>query len=230
MRVAAMVALFILFVQHILAQTQKGYPVKAGQSPSHAIPDQAKYLLPSFTAGTASLRSGGSVRSRFNYNFLLDEMQFLDPKGDTLVIVDPATIKKIAIDSIIFYYDKVFLKEIEKAGTYKLAVQESLVQIPDKSEGAFGTKTSTAAIDAYATIDAEGKQFKLVVKQDVLFIKAANFYLGDAYDHFFRASKKAFTNVFSSKKEGLNRYIKDEKINFNNESDLKKLLHFCTEN
>lgn len=229
MRVGSLVVFCMLFVQHTGAQTQRGYLVKAGETPDNAIPGEVKYLLPVFTEGTASLRSGGSVHMRFNYNLLLGEMQFLDPKGDTLVIADPATIKKIVIDSIIFYFDKTYVKEIEKLGLYKLAVRERLVQMPYKTEGAYGTKTASSSIESFSTIYANGKEFKLQLQQDVLFVKTTDFYLGDAYDHFSKANKKAFSNLFSSKKEALNNYVREEKINFDNEEDLRKLLQFCSE-
>lgn len=230
MRISVAIVLLILVAQSMYGQTRRGYPVNAGQSPGKVIPDSAKYLLPAFTEGTAFLRSGGSLPMRFNYNYLLDEMQFLNAKGDTMAIADPATLKKIVLDSIIFYFDKEYLKEIERAGNYKLAVWESLVQTPYKTEGAYGTKTASSSIESFSRIYANGKEFKLQVQKDVLFVKVVDFYMGDAYDHFSKANKKAFSNLFSLKKEELDAYIREEKINFNSEEDLKKLLYFCAEN
>lgn len=98
------------------AQQEKSYPVKAGEIPGEVLPKEAIYVLPAFATGTAFLKDGTSSMLRFNYNFLLDEMHFINEKGDTLAIADPLLINSVVIDSMVFYYDKGYLREISRAG------------------------------------------------------------------------------------------------------------------
>ncbi|HRP54836.1 hypothetical protein [Agriterribacter sp.] len=79
MRVLLIVMARLWYNNNCAAQTQKRYIGKSGESPDAVIPGEAKYILPAFTEGTAFLRSGASVKQRFNYNCLLDEMRFLNP-------------------------------------------------------------------------------------------------------------------------------------------------------
>src|SRR6478609_402526 len=103
--------LFLLGLCGLLAagasgQTAKAYLVKAGEIPDKALPDQAKYMLPAFKMGTVFFRDGNASNNLLNYNFLLDEMHFINPGGDTLAIAEPGLIRTIVLDSMTFYYDK----------------------------------------------------------------------------------------------------------------------------
>lgn len=229
MRLPVFVCMILCCAQYAHAQSPQTYPVKAGQSPDEVIPSEIKYFLPTFTDGTAWLRNGAVSRHMFNYNRLLDEMQFLTPAGDTLTIAEPLVIKYVQLDSGVFYYEKGWLREIEKSGDYTLVIKERLLQMPDKVEGAYGTTSGTSAITTYSNIYTSGTVFKLNVRRDVLFVRAQAFFIGDRFNHFERADKKGFADVFPNKKAAIAEYIKTEKINFNHPGDIKKLFRFCTE-
>ncbi|MBX3256610.1 MAG: hypothetical protein KF862_20910 [Chitinophagaceae bacterium] len=218
----------ILHVCSMYAQDPKTYPVKAGESPDIVIPAEAKYFLPAFTDGSAFLRNGALSKQLFNYNRLLDEMQFLTPSGDTLTIAEPDLLTYIQLDSAIFYYEKGYLREVEKAGVYTLAIRERLIQVSDKVEGAYGASSGTSAITTYANMYTSGTTYKLNVKRNVSFARAQAFFIGDRYNHFSRADKKGFTEAFPDKKEIIGEYIRNKKINFHNPDDIKKLFRLCT--
>ncbi|MBX2925792.1 MAG: hypothetical protein KF746_26595 [Chitinophagaceae bacterium] len=223
MRLPVLVCLLVSYI-HTVCQT---YPVKAGLSPDAAIPSEAKYFLPEFAGGAAFLRNGAVSKHLFNYNRLLDEMQFLTPTGDTLTIAEPGLVKYIQIDSVIFYHEKGYLREIEKSGYHTLAIRERLIQVSDKVEGAYGASSGTSSVTTYANIHTSGAIYKLNVKRNVSFAKAQAFFIGDRYNHFSRADKKGFAEAFPDKKEIIGEYIRKEKINFHNPDDIKKLFHLC---
>ena len=149
MRVLLILIACLWYNNYCAAQAQKRYIVKAGESPDEVIPGEAKYILPAFTEGTAFLRSGASVKQRFNYNYLLDEMQFLNVNGDTLAIADPALVKYISIDTLVYYYDKGYLRQITNTKSYKLAVKQQMIQIPDKVGTAYGGSSGSSAVTTY---------------------------------------------------------------------------------
>jgi hypothetical protein len=186
------------------------------------------YVLPDFTNGTAFLRDGTSSTQRFNYNYLQDEMQFITEKGDTLTIADPALLKYVQIDTMIFYYDKIFVREIFTAGKYKLAIRQEMVQIADKTRGAYDAASGASSIKTYGSINSENSQmYQLQVKKDVLFEGIHSYYLVTANNPFLKANRKNFQLLFEDK--SLSNFIKANHINFNNPEDLKTLLKYCTE-
>ncbi|HRO44642.1 hypothetical protein [Agriterribacter sp.] len=210
-------------------QAQKRYIVKAGEAPDEAIPGEAKYIFPSFTEGTAFLRSGASVKQQFNYNHLLDEMQFLNTGGDTLAIADPGLIKYISIDSLVFYYDKGYLRQVVQIRSHKLAVKQQMIQIPDKVGTAYGGSSGSSAVTTYSSIYASDKVHRLKVDRDVLFQTVTSWYIGNQYNRFEKADKKGFYNIFPSNRDAIRKYIAKNNPDFNKEADLEQLLRFCTE-
>ncbi|MFT3703491.1 MAG: hypothetical protein QM802_14035 [Agriterribacter sp.] len=223
--------LLLLAAVHAQAQSTKTYPVHAGESPDMALPQEAKYFFPAFTEGTVFMKDGTSSIQRLNYSKLLDEMQFLTVTGDTLAIANPDLVKNIVIDSSVFYFHKGYLRKIVQENKYTLAARELLMQIQQGKEIGYGASTSTGSITNYSRITSnEGKQYLLTMKRDVLFTTARAYFIGDQYNHFNRADKKGFADMFPRKKDEIAEYIKNEKLNLNNAGDLEKLFRFCTAN
>lgn len=222
-----LLAAMVLLTQTITAQTARLWPVKVGEIPNQVLPIEAMYVLPNFTTGTAWLRDGSSSIQRFNYNYLQDEMQFIGDAGDTLTISDPALLKSVTIDSLTFYYDKMYVREILAAGKYKLAIRQQMVQIADMTRGAYDAASGASSIKTYGSINNNSQIYQLQVKKDVLFQEEHSFYIVSASNPFLKATRKTFHQLFEDKK--ISAFIKAHHTNFNNADDLKALLKFCTE-
>jgi 2-hydroxy-3-keto-5-methylthiopentenyl-1-phosphate phosphatase len=219
---------YVFCINTAAAQTIKAYPVKVGEIPKEVLPNEAMYVLPAFTGGIAWFRNGTSSTQRFNYNFLLDEMHFIDAGGDTLAIAEPALIKSVVIDSMVFYYDNGYLREIFKAGIYKLAVKQEMMQVADKTRGGYDAASGASSIKTYGSINNNNsKIYQLQVNKDVLFKGVISFYIGNAFNPFLKATRKNFHILFAEK--DVTKYIKEQKINFNKEEDIKALLQFCAQ-
>ncbi|MFT3748599.1 MAG: hypothetical protein QM768_09795 [Agriterribacter sp.] len=229
MRILMIAVTIIIHSICALAQIQNGFPVKAGEIPDQVIPFNARYIFPEFKEGKATLRNGATSRQKFNYNCLLDEMQFITPAGDTLAIAAPAELRSIQVDTAVFYYDRLYLKQIKKQGKYILAVKKSIVQLPDKKEAGYNTYSGTSSITTYSSIISGSKEYKLQANNETIFIPVEYYFLGDEFGHFNRADKKAFFNLFTDKRKGLQEFIRQKKINFNNKDDIAALFDFCVD-
>lgn len=224
-----MVALSCLLVccQHITAQTEKRYPVKVGEIPDKVIPFDVRFAFPHFINGFAELRNGTISTYKFNYNYLLDEMQFITLSGDTLAIADPATLKVVKIDSSIFYYNKGYIKVLRNNEQYILGVRRGIIQVANKQEGGYNTYSGTYATTTYGSMISGNKAYTLEVKKDALFIPVTNYFLGDAFGNFEKVSKKSFIKMFGEKKKGMHEFIKTNNINFIREEEIIKLFDYC---
>ena len=215
------------FTQTITAQTVRLWPVKVGEIPNQVLPIEAMYVLSNFTKGTALLRDGSSSTQRFNYNYLQDEMQFISDAGDTLTISAPALLKSVTIDSLAFYYEKMYVRAILSAGKYKLAIRQQMVQIADMTRGAYDAASGASSIKTYGSINNNSQIYKLQVKKDVLFQEAHSYYILRASNPFLKATRKNFHLLFNDK--NISAFIKANNTNFNHAEDLKALLKFCVE-
>lgn len=230
MRTLFVLAVYVVSIFPVLAQTQKRYVVKAGEAPLEVLPVEAKYIFPDFKKGTATMRDGTSSSQQFNYNFILDEIQFLSSKGETLAIAEPVTLKNVVIDTITFYYHKTYLQEVYAAASFKLAAKLMLVKTSEKKIGGYEMPLHSGAVITYGTVGGNSSNYyRLNLNKDVYFEKVVQYYLGDAFNHFVRADKKGFQNVFPLKRVALQKYLKENHIDYTSINDLKKLLKFCAE-
>lgn len=227
-RFSGVVTGLFFFIISASAQSQKLYSVKSGEVPDHVIPPEVRYTFPTFRPGTAFLRNGSESKMRFNYNILLDEMQFLTNANDTLTIASPEELKYVSIDSSIYYYDKGYLKQVVKSGDFVLAVRRGLTVLADGKESGYNGYSNTGSITTYNRIVSGNRAYALEVKRDALFSPFVEYYLGDQYNHFERAGRKSFLNAFSDKRKEIQHYFRENNVNFNNEADLIRLMEFCT--
>lgn len=145
--------------------------VKDGPDLTKMLPNHQKYQYPEFIPGQVIYATGQSATARLNYNLLLGEMQFIQPAGDTLSLAAEYTIKYIAIQTDTFYYapKNGYLRVTAYYHPVKLAVKQSLVNLPAYKVGAYEQASAVSAIRQYSTYtDQNGQTRKLTQKGDIL--------------------------------------------------------------
>ena len=200
--------------------------LKAGMSINESLSIKNLYEYSQFVYGKVFFKPGDSSSGRLNYNRLLDQMQFIDFKGDTLNIADPGTIKSIRINNDLFYYDEGYVKLIKDSNTIKLAAKQTLRVVNKEKTGAYNMPSSTSAIDSYGSYMSEGKMYKLVPREDIVLKKQTQYYFGDKFNHFILANKKNLLRLYSKQNVSLNAYLKENNVDFTSQEDLEKLLQY----
>lgn len=226
-KLSPVVAAALFFINNISAQETKTYVVKAGEMLSDILPFNAIYAFPSFKQGTVFMRDGSISTTKLNYNVFLNEMQFISTNSDTLAIAYPETIKYISIDTAIYFYDKTYLQVVSQIDSFKIAIKQFFVQTPYRTRGGYDVPTATSSITTYGSITSAGTKANLEVKKDVRLEKKTQYFVSDAFNHFYKADKKAFLNIFSLKKGLIQEYLNKNNIDFSRRTDVEKLLKFC---
>jgi hypothetical protein len=200
--------------------------VKAGMSVNESVSITDLYQYPQFVYGKVFFKSGDSAVAKLNYHRLLDEMLFIDPKGDTLSIANAAMIRSIHTNNDVFYYDNGYVKLIKDSNGIKLASKQTLRVSGKDKIGAYGMANPTSAIDSYGTLIDQRGIYNLVPREDITLAKKTEYYFGDKYNQFVWATRKNLLQQFSKQSKTLNAYLKDNNIDLNNSVDLEKLLQF----
>jgi hypothetical protein len=227
MRTVLVSMLTLFLIKNISGQQNKVYIVRAGEVPSEVLPLEARYVFPTFKQGTAHMRDGTVSTAKLNYNIMLDEMQFIDNKGDTLAIAYPETIRSVTIDTTLYFYDKTYFEVVHQEDSFKLAKKQIFVQSPYRTRGGYDVPTAVSSITTYGSINASRGPSALQVKKDVQFHKVVAYVVSDKFNHFFKADKKAFLHIFPGKKVVIENYMKENHIDYFQPTDLEKLLRFC---
>src|SRR5215213_7904778 len=124
MKVLLSLLFVLLYVTPLFSQNTSLVTVKAGSNVMDVLTTADVFYYPQFADGKVFFKDGTVAAVKLNYNRLLDEMHFIDPKGDTLAVADESTVKLIAVGEDSFYYDQGYVRNILGDSTVKLASRQ----------------------------------------------------------------------------------------------------------
>jgi hypothetical protein len=219
------ILIFALISATIHAQTSKTITIKPGEQWTNEDVVREFYLLPTFTFGKMYSKDGDSSGGKMNYNLVLEEMQFINEKNDTLSIADPKLVRLLVLDGKRFYYDGVYLQEIANFSTGKLAKRE-LIKIADRKKiGAMGIANSTGSIESRDVV-RDGNIYKLGVNEELVLSRHTQYYFGDRNNRFLPANKKNLIKLFPKQKKEIENFLEQHETDFQVEEHLKNLAGF----
>ena len=225
MKLLPLVIFAVLITSPVFSQERKVFKVNPGQKVVEGIPYKDLYKYGSFLPGEVNFRNGRVGSARMNYNNLYGEIQFIDPKGDTLSLSDELTISYITLLKDTFFYDKEFVDLIGTYGRIRLGRKNLIGYVKREKLDGYGQKSS-ASIETYSTV-SNGQYMKdLVAKEVLTFAPYTVYYFGDIYNHFKIANKKNLVSMFAKFEDQIQAFLKQENIDFKNEHDLLKLAQF----
>ena len=227
------ILLLLLFVSinylNLSAQDSTLVTIKAGYRVKDVLSTPDIYYYPQFTNGKIFLRDGSRAGAKFNYTRLYDQMLFIDPKGDTLALANEKTIKFIVVNKDTLYFDEGYVRLIANYGEVKLAEKQIWVVADVRKMGTHDTPKNTVAITSVANLADPGgraKSYDFLLNEDIIIKKETQYYFGDEYNHFVRASKKKLLLLFPKDQLSIENYLKENKVDFDNNGDLEKIAQF----
>ena len=227
----SMLLLFLILIRYtdLSAQDSTLVTVKAGEKIEDVLKQSDIYFYPQFIYSKVLFKDGRVADPYMNYNRLYDQMLFISEKGDTLALTDVKNIEFIVNDWDVFYYSGGYLRLIADDTVIKLA-EKQIWEVADiRKMGTFNTPTNTVAITSVGYFsdgrDA-AKSKELILNAETLLRKETQYYFGDKYNHFVRASKKKLMDLFPKDEQRIENYLKENKVKFDKKDDLEKLCKF----
>ena len=217
--------LTVLSCSALQGQPLETYTVKPGNNILEIIPLKVVFLYPSFTMGTVSFRDGRSVGGNLNYNLLIQAIQFIDGKGDTLALADENTIKQISITKDTFYYSNGYVKQIGNWTSVKLAERDFFKEFVQKP-GSYGMSSAATAAHSINSVIIQGSTYKLNTDKEVVMVKAKQYFIGNKYNEFVAADKKNLLKLFPKQKKDISDYLDKNAVDFTKSEDLTRLATF----
>ena len=208
------------------AQQDSTIIIKPGTSIHESLSITDLYLYPQFIYSKVFFKAGDSAMAKMNYHKYLDEMQFIDLKGDTLEIANAAMIGSIWINEDVFYYDQGYVRLLKDTKEIKLATKQALLLTGRNKIGPYDKPSPSASIDTYSSMYTEKSTYKIAPKEEIILTRKTLYYFGDKYNQFVLANRKNLLKKFSKQSAPLNAYLKENNVNFNSREDLEKLLQF----
>jgi hypothetical protein len=183
------------------------------------------YFYDEFQLGTAYFSEGNPVRVRLNYNFVTQEMQFLNHQDNDaiLILISDPKMTHIKIGNDIFV-------PVEKQGFAQVIVDGPIALLRKKRvfvEGltrGYGATNTTVAMTSLNSISYKDGtyEFPAVTKTRTVL----SFYLMKN-NRIYAATRKNFLRLYSEIKPQLKKFLSENKIDFKNEAHLRGLTKFC---
>jgi len=229
MKVLLLLFLILIGYTDLSAQDSTLVTVKAGEKIEDVLKPSDIYFYPQFIYSKVLFKDGRVADPYMNYNRLYDQMLFISEKGDTLAMTDVKNIEFIVNDWDVFYYSGGYLRLIADDTVIKLAERKIWTVVDVRKMGTFNTPTNTVAITSVGYLSSgqdAAKSKELIMNAETVIRKETQYYFGDKYNHFVRASKKKLLDLFPKEERKIESYLNENKVNFDKKDDLEKLCKF----
>ncbi len=220
-------SLFLFTHLQLSAQVRKTYKVNPGEKVMEALPKEAVYMYPQFKIGTVNFRNKNVGTAKLNYNRLLDEIQFIEDKGDTLSLGDEVTVASIVIEKDTFYYYEGYVKMISSVNKVKFASKKILALSNKQKIGGMG-ELSSASIATYEKMSSSQGIIDIVPKEILTFSEYSKYFIGDPYNRFKPLNKKNLLNMYARQQRNIEIYLTENQVNLLKEDDVLNLIGFLS--
>jgi hypothetical protein len=223
-----LIPLFALMWQSVLSQKSETIvvnPVK--QNEDEVL--KRMYQYPQFLPGKAIYMNGDVTSSKLNYNYILNQVIFISPAGDTLQLLNGGDFSKIVIGvDTFYYYNKVFLQQLTHDSLYNVLKKRSLVNMGSEKKGAYGTYSGNSAITNVSTM-SQGEMANIHLPSDENFTFAfkETYYLSGRFGAIYPANKKGANDLFGKNEKALKQFLEKNPVDFNKKEDLEKLMEYA---
>lgn len=209
----------------LFAQSGKTITVKAGEDIAQAWSPSGFYRLSQFSKASLFRKTGqGNSNALFNYNIFSAKIQFINEQGDTLDLINPSLFDSIVIGENIFYYDEGYLELVAAAHPVRL-VKRTQIKMRPQTVGAYGAPNSTGATDKISSYSLNGNMYSFTLNENMTVKESTSFFFMDEKGKLMKATKNNLLLLLpADKQEQAKLYIKQNKVSFEKEADLKKIL------
>lgn len=187
--------------------------------------ERSPYLFENFENAVVFFKDGSQYHEKMNYNLLVDKFFFIDRADNKVkVLSNPQDVHIIKFGNRTFYTEGSSGIEILPISPV-LYVQYKGNMRKEASKGAYGMPSETTSARTYAGINANNGQRYNFDPEKMILSSRYNIYWIE-----YKGKKKAFKNfkqflkLYPKKQEELQRFIKENKVNFN---DVQQISRLC---
>lgn len=222
--------LALFSVVNCYAQDTTVYFIPAGHSILEKLTPAKQFKYPEFRPGTVLFKDGTSASSNLNYSYLSGEVEFIGPANDTLAISDDKSplIKEILIDSNAFCYNKEYFEVIAShPETGRFLKKQFFAEMFREKIGAFDQASPTGSVETFGSVGNSYHSIVdgLIAREDLYLRITTGYFIENKNLEIAPLNKKNLLKLNSSKRRAINDYLNKNRVNFNNEADLKRLFN-----
>lgn len=190
------------------------------------LPNPGQYLYSEFSKARVATKAGSDLNMLANYNIVTEMMVFLQ-KGKVYDLIDYHNVDTIYFKNATYIPGEKAFYEVAVPGQVSLLIRHmGTIQDPPKP-AAYGGTSDVSSSNYINNMQIGSNIYRL--KQDTaLIIKPSEeFLIGTGEKVIPFRSEKQFITIFPELRSELKVYFKQNKIHFDREADLVKLVKYC---
>jgi hypothetical protein len=211
----------------MLAQDPQVITLDNNKTTANVVNPELQYLFPEFRDGNVTLKKGKPIKCKLNYNFMTDEMLFIDEKGSKMALANPEDILSIYIGNRMFIpVSKAYYEVIEKAAislVYKWTT--NITEIG--KDGVLGIVTDAPSVYQMNQMSFDNRTWKLDVDKKAVVTVVVVPYLLIKSKCVRIQGWSDFAKAFPGKKSEIKLYLDQNPVDYKKEADLRRLTKFC---
>ena len=189
-------------------------------------PENSLYVFDTFQKGTVYLSDGDSAVKRMNYNGGTEEVIF-EQQGKLMALDNLNIVQRIKIGENVF--EPIDGKFYQKIGSCSsgLYVSYKFKVIPPGSPSAYGSESSTSASTSWSSLAGKNNIYELTIPSEYKIIRSKDFYLYKD-NKLWQVNKfSQVSKLYPEKETSLKKYIKANKLGWNEIKDVQQIIDFC---
>ena len=209
----------------ILAQEYTTQKVESEGEIMHVLPVDERYRFDHFQSGKVFFNDGNTVNATLNYNFLNQEIEFINTVGDTLSIAQRNAVNRIKIGQQLFYhYPTVgYLEVCYELPTLKLVVQRVIQPVRNQRSKVIPHRLNSDdnSLNSTSALGNNESSLTLLAKRNYFFV--------DKNKRLYPSQRSSLYRIFPQHRTIIKDYLKRYRINLEQEEDIIKVLQFCSQ-
>ena len=189
------------------------------------------YIFEDFTPGLIFMKNGVVNRGALNYNSVTEEMLFKE-SGKILAIGkdEIERVDTVLIREKKFYpYRGKFLEIIYTKGEKELQVEHKCRVVEPPKTTIFGTTTETGSSRNYSSVLSNGVLYNLEIPEGYRIVPYKYYWFRDGKKMSKILNFRQLEKLFKDDKEKYDKYMKENRVNFNNDREVAALVKHMLE-
>lgn len=221
-KIAALVSLLLISLASATAQNRDR---DASIETKVPLNDSLLFVSPEFVQGIVYFKDNQTANGLLNIKTIMQRACFIDNGTDTLDLVNESSVARIYLGRRLFIKTKgKYVEIIGINNDSQIGVCRQVEIIDMGKTGAFGSVSNTTSITTVSSIATDGKRYDLHIDDNTKYIYRETPYLIDG-NKCYICTKKAFIKQFPDKKDFIEQFTDDNKLDFDKVEDAMTLFN-----
>ena len=217
----------LIITNYVLCQTPQKIIIDNNKASVSEINPELQQIFPDFRNGSIHYKNKRPIECKLNYNFFLDEMLFLNEKGDKMAIANPQDLSYVLIDNRMFISTPEGYFEVIEDGNISLVYKWISRISKAGKEGALGISTDAPSVYQMNRMSFDSKEWKMGVNEEAVVSVEVRPFLWTKSKLILIKGPKSYYKAFHNKSSEIKKYLDQNPADFRKEEDLRRITRYC---